>query len=123
MYSRKFKRKIIWNAYYEDLKHWAKMNNVGLPTIPKNSTNNAHMFYLVCENNIQRNKIISHMKDNQIDAVFHYLSLHKSPYFEDKYKGGFLNNSDLYSERLVRLPFYIGMDYRSVINEINKINE
>ena len=109
------KRKEIWCSYYEALKDWAIQNNIKLPFTPDFSSNNAHMFYLTCESESQRNDLILHLKDNNINAVFHYLSLHKSPYYSRKYDSKDLINSDLFSKRLVRLPLYIGMEVISVL--------
>ena len=95
-----------WNYYHNSLKEFANTNEINLPFIPNFATNNAHMFYLVCKNIEQRTEIIKKLKDNDIHAVFHYLSLHKSPFYIDKHDGRTLVNSDYYSECLIRLPMY-----------------
>ena len=100
------KRKHIWNTYHEGLKVWAKNQNISLPFQPKYSTNNAHMFYMVCETLEQRNAIIKRLKEKDILSVFHYLSLHKSPFYKDKYVGQELLKSDKYTNRLIRLPLF-----------------
>ncbi|MCP2029181.1 dTDP-4-amino-4,6-dideoxygalactose transaminase [Flavobacterium sp. HSC-32F16] len=97
-------RKAIWKQYYNDLKE--TRSSFKLPQIPNYATNNAHMFYLVFESLEKRNECISRLKNNQILAVFHYLSLHRSPYYADKYEGEELPWSNHYSDRLLRLPFY-----------------
>ena len=45
------------------------------------------------------------MRENGVLSVFHYLSLNKSPFYKHL-NAGELVNSDLFSERLIRLPFY-----------------
>jgi len=112
-------RRSIWNTYYKNL---AEINSCkfDLPRIPEYSTNNAHMFFLVCKSSEIRDKLIGYLKENHVQAVFHYLSLHKSPYFKNKYKGKKLYYSDLYSDRLVRLPFYNELSYPE-INEITDL--
>jgi dTDP-4-amino-4,6-dideoxygalactose transaminase len=97
-------RKEIWKQYYNGLKDIN--SSFKLPQIPNYATNNAHMFYLVFESLEKRNECISRLKNNQIHAVFHYLSLHRSSYYADKYKGEELFWSNHYSDRLLRLPFY-----------------
>jgi len=104
----------IWNFYYHNLKEWCEDNNIMLPYIPGYATNNAHMFYLVCENPKQRKKLLSHIKEHEVLAVFHYLSLHKSPFFVDKYEGGELPQSDYYSNCLIRLPFYYQLNFEEL---------
>jgi dTDP-4-amino-4,6-dideoxygalactose transaminase len=64
------------------------------------------MFYLVLPSLKKRAAFIQHLKNNGILSVFHYLSLHKSPFYKDKYDGSALPNSDLFSDRLVRLPLF-----------------
>jgi dTDP-4-amino-4,6-dideoxygalactose transaminase len=104
------KRKQIWEKYYNALHDWAVRNGISLPFIPAYATNNGHMFYLVCNSISQRTDLIEYLKKNEIHAVFHYQSLHKSAYFSEKYSGGDLLNSDRYSDCLVRLPFYFELD-------------
>lgn len=115
------KRKAIWQQYYNGLHDWAKNNEVKLPYVPNNATNNAHMFYLVCKNVEQRTEIINRLKANNISAVFHYLSLHKSPYYFDKHDGRELNTSDYYSDCLVRLPMYYELSEKQLKEIIETI--
>lgn len=110
-------RKDHWERYNDGLKDWAKKNNIKLPSIPLFATNNAHMFYLVCNSIEQRSDLINKLKQNDIYAVFHYLSLHKSPFYHEKHDGRELPFSDYYSENLVRLPMY----YELEIEQIDKI--
>ncbi len=100
------KRIKIWETYYNGLKEWGAKNNVRMPFIPSYATNNAHMFYLVCKDLEQRTRIINNLKNDNILAVFHYLSLHDSDFFKNKHDGRMLPYSDYYSDCLVRLPFY-----------------
>jgi dTDP-4-amino-4,6-dideoxygalactose transaminase len=96
----------IWNYYYNELKDWAQNNQVQLPKIPEYASNNAHMFYLVCPNLQFRNLLIDRLKKNDIMAVFHYQSLHKSPYFQKDHDGRELVYSDNLTDTLVRLPLF-----------------
>jgi dTDP-4-amino-4,6-dideoxygalactose transaminase len=100
------RRKEIWNFYYKNFIETSKENNFSLPLIPNFATNNAHMFYLVCNSIKERKNLINYLKENDIYAVFHYLSLHKSPFYKNKYEGSILNNADFYTEHLVRLPLF-----------------
>lgn len=109
------KRKEIWNLYLEKLKGNL---NFKTPLIPDYATNNAHMFYLVCKSIEDRDQLINNLNLNNISAVFHYISLHKSPYFKNQYKGGELINSDTFSNYLVRLPLF----YELTEIDINEIS-
>lgn len=111
----------IWNIYYHNLKEWCKENNIILPYIPEYATNNAHMFYIVCANSAQRKRLLKHIKEHEILAVFHYLSLHKSKFYEGVYEGDPLPESDRYSNCLVRLPFYFELSETQQVTIINSI--
>lgn len=104
------RRKEIWHTYHEELKEWAQKNNVQQPVIPDYATINGHMYYLVCPSVEFRIKLIQHLQEKNIKSVFHYLSLHKSPYYKDKYLGPELPWSDWYSDCLVRLPLFCDLE-------------
>jgi len=108
------KRTSIWEAYREHLSEWAHGNSISLPKIPDYATNNAHMFYLVCENFEQRSNLIQHLKENDILSVFHYLSLHNSQFYKNKHDGRELLLSEFYSERLLRLPLFYELETKKV---------
>jgi dTDP-4-amino-4,6-dideoxygalactose transaminase len=111
------KRKTIWNHYWEGLLPLHKKGLIKLPHLPEYATNNAHMFYLVCNNLVQRTSLIDSLKSENINAVFHYLSLHKSPFYYNKHDGRNLPNSDFYSDTLIRLPMF----YELTENEVERI--
>ena len=120
------KRIKIWNRYYEGLSSFepVSIKKPKLPLVPEYATNNAHMFYLVCDNVDDRTKFIQHLKDKGILSVFHYLSLHKSSYYE-KYstRKSELPNSDMFSDCLVRLPLFYELTNEQVEYIINTIKE
>ena len=120
------KRIKIWNRYYEGLSNFepVSIKKPKLPLVPEYATNNAHMFYLVCDNVDDRTKFIQHLKDKGILSVFHYLSLHKSSYYE-KYstRKSELPNSDMFSDCLVRLPLFYELTNEQVEYIINTIKE
>jgi dTDP-4-amino-4,6-dideoxygalactose transaminase len=115
-------RKEIWNSYYTGLQNWANENQVVLPQIPNYATNNAHMFYLVCPNLAFRDKLIAKLKLDNIHAVFHYQSLHKSPFYHEKHDGRDLVESDRYTDCLVRLPMWVGMEVGILLKTLNRLN-
>ena len=108
------KRKALWNKYFELLSPLAAEGRFRLPDIPDYATNNAHMFYLVCNSLEERSTLIKKLKDNDILAVFHYLSLHSSEYYKDKHDGRPLPECDRYADCLVRLPMYYDLGAEEV---------
>lgn len=108
-------RKKLWQRYYEALSPVAEGGAFSLPFTPSYSTNNAHMFYILCESLAARTRLIAALKERGVHAVFHYLPLHKSPYYADKHDGRELPMCDGYSDRLLRLPMWIGLEIEKVI--------
>lgn len=115
------KRKEHWNRYYEALKPLADKGLFKLPLKPEYATNNAHMFYLVCPSLEERTKLINTLKQNEILAVFHYLSLHSSPYYTEKHDGRVLANCDMFADCLVRLPLFYELSEEYLIKIIETI--
>ncbi len=104
------KRISIWNEYAVGLKGLADMGCFFLPDVPAVSTNNAHMYYLVCNSLQERTKLLAFLKSNDILAVFHYLSLHKSDFYKDRHDGRVLKNADHFTDCLVRLPLFYELE-------------
>lgn len=115
------RRKEIWQIYYNGLEECCRKNGVMLPFIPEYATNNGHMFYLVCTSIDQRTSLIDHLKNDGIHSVFHYLSLHKSPYYRDKYDGRKLVYSDRFTDQLVRLPMFYELTNSDVERIIDSV--
>ena len=113
------KRKLIWNQYHAELSPLEQADRISLPNIPTYASNNAHLYYLVTKTPEEREKLIAHLRANNIYAVFHYLSLHKSPYYKDKHDGRELPNSEKFSDCLIRLPFY----YELQSEEITRVTQ
>jgi len=68
------------------------------------------MFYIICRDYEERTSLIDFLKKKGIHTVFHYLSLHKSQFYKSQYHGENLPNADLYSDCLVRLPFFYELE-------------
>ncbi|MEZ5038618.1 MAG: dTDP-4-amino-4,6-dideoxygalactose transaminase [Saprospiraceae bacterium] len=107
-----------WTAYYKGLTQWSEQSGVRLPSIPAYATNNAHIFYLVCQSLQQRTQLLQYLHENAVHAVFHYLSLHKSNFYQDKHDGRILTQSDRYTDCLLRLPMYYELDATDMISEL-----
>lgn len=108
------KRKLLWNKYQEGLSQLETAGKLKLPFIPEYGSNNAHMFFVVCNSPEDRVGLIKHLREHQIHAVFHYLSLHKSDFYKDKHDGRELPNSDKFSDCLVRLPLFYDLTIENV---------
>ena len=100
------KRLTIWNSFYEKLKPLSEKYPFKLLDLDSAKTNNGHLFALILENLDERTSLIDYMRKEGLMAVFHYLSLHKSPFYFEKHDGRNLENCDKFSDTLLRLPFY-----------------
>ena len=117
-------RKEIWQQYYDGLKHLTVKGYVELPEIPDYATNNGHMFYLVCRTLDERTRLIKYLKEHDILAVFHYLSLHLSDYYKTVEKDiPSLPNCDRFADCLVRLPMFFELSDGEVVQIIKAISD
>ena len=117
-------RLATWNFYNESLKELEDKGCITRPFIPKECTHNAHMYYIKAKDLEERTRLIQFLKENGVQAVFHYVPLHTAPagkkygrfYGEDKY-------TTKESERLLRLPMYYNLnqnDAEQVVKLIKK---
>lgn len=107
-------RKRLWNLYATLLTPLAEKGLITLPSIPAYAEQNGHLFYLVTKSIDERDGLIQHLKLHGIHAVFHYLSLHSSPYYQLQHDGRDLPNSDRYSDCLLRLPLFYELEESQV---------
>jgi dTDP-4-amino-4,6-dideoxygalactose transaminase len=117
------RRKQIWQMYFNLLQPISEKGCISLPYLPLESSNNAHMFYIVCKSMDERTSLIEFLKKNNINAVFHYLSLHSSPFYKSIQGKKDLPNSDEYTDRLLRLPFFYELNDEQLHYITDKIIE
>lgn len=113
-----------WNYYANNLKELEEKGKIEIQYLPEYSKHNAHMFYTKTKNLEERTELIKYLKENGIQAVFHYIPLHTSPAGK---KFGVFHGEDKYttieSERLVRLPMYYELTRKDQDEVISKIKE
>lgn len=117
------KRRDIWSFYNKEFRSLENKGKIRLPIIPDYASNNAHMFYITCNNNQERNNLISFLKSKEINAVFHYLSLHKSEFYLKDNETYDLSHSDHYTDCLIRLPFYFELTTRQKKHIVEMVYE
>ncbi|MGV0983526.1 MAG: dTDP-4-amino-4,6-dideoxygalactose transaminase [Limnohabitans sp.] len=104
-------RLATWQAYQADLLPLENAGRIQLLVVPEGCELNGHMFYLKCRDLEERTAFLAHMKKNDILAVFHYVPLHSAPAGKQFAR---FHGADVFttkeSERLVRLPFWYGME-------------
>ena len=111
-----------WQKYYDGLKELENRGFIELPKIPDGCVQNAHMFYIKVKDLEERTSLLDYLKENDINAVFHYVPLHSS---EAGLKFSLFSKEDIYttkeSDKLIRLPMYFGLDNKDIEKIIYKI--
>lgn len=113
------KRKLLWNTYFDALK---SQINFKTPLLPSYATNNAHMFYIIAKDINHRSQLINMLKENGFHSVFHYISLHSSDYYVSKHDKRVLENSDKFTDCLLRLPLYYELSTQEILKLTCLIN-
>ncbi len=114
-------RKIIWQRYYSNLLPLAEKGLIQIINLPEFATNNGHLFYILTKDKKQRDELLDYLNNNMIQAVFHYLPLHSSPYYSKFHDGRLLHNTDKFADTLLRLPLFYELTLEIVDGICEKI--
>ncbi|MBF0460474.1 MAG: dTDP-4-amino-4,6-dideoxygalactose transaminase [Magnetococcales bacterium] len=99
-----------WDHYHAALAPLEAKGVLRRPVIPEGCQHNAHMYYVLLAPAIDRQAVLSVLKQNGINAVFHYVPLHASPGGRRYGRvSGTLDVTNRQSERLIRLPLWVGL--------------
>lgn len=101
------KRRRAWDFYEENFQTESSL--IERPRVPEYVKHNGHIYYFVFETALQMVSFQERAKEFGIQAHTHYVSLHRSPYFQDKHDGRSLPNADKFADCLIRLPIYSGI--------------
>ena len=104
-------RKALWRRYHEAFADLERAGLARRPIVPPEAAPNAHTYFLILRDGAARSRFIQRLRQDDIYAVFHYVPLHSSPAGR-KYgrASGNMSVTDAVSERLVRLPLWIGLE-------------
>jgi dTDP-4-amino-4,6-dideoxygalactose transaminase len=114
------KRKKIWNFYHQAFQDLENVQQIKRPSIPEASVHNGHIYYLLLNTNDLRDNFIEAMSSQGVQCVFHYVPLHSSKIGKKigRISGDMSITEDIAS-RLVRLPLWLGVDAKRVIECVN----
>ncbi|MBZ4394606.1 dTDP-4-amino-4,6-dideoxygalactose transaminase [Myxococcus sp. AS-1-15] len=104
------RRRALWETYHRELAGWAAAQGVSQPHVPAECEQAYHMYYLLMPSLEVRTRFIQQLRQQGINAVFHYLPLHVSDM--GRTFGGQAGDcpvTESISDRLVRLPFFSTM--------------
>jgi dTDP-4-amino-4,6-dideoxygalactose transaminase len=109
------RRREVWSWYDERFEALEQREGVRRPTLPHGCEHNAHMFYVLVRNLETRTRVLSYLNANGVNAIFHYVPLHSSAAGRRYGRvAGSMRNTDAASERLIRLPLWVGMNQDDV---------
>jgi dTDP-4-amino-4,6-dideoxygalactose transaminase len=105
------RRLALWEKYHARIAGLEQAGRLRRPVIPDYAQHNAHMYYVLAPDAGTRTKLLEHLRAHEIGAIFHYIPLHSSPAGRRYGRtNGELPVTDAVSERLVRLPLWIGLE-------------
>ncbi|WP_431206386.1 DegT/DnrJ/EryC1/StrS family aminotransferase [Bradyrhizobium betae] len=103
-------RLAIWDRYHAMLAPLEQRELLRRPVVPAHCTHNGHLYYVLLPQGTDRDTVIRKLRQAEIQAVFHYVPLHSAPAGMRFGRGhGDLPRTTDLSERLLRLPFWIGL--------------
>lgn len=101
----------IWQHYHDGLAGLEARGWLRRPIIPADCTHNAHMYYVLLPSLDARQEVIRLMREAGVSPVFHYVPLHSSPAGRRFGRvASDMTHTDTLSDRLLRLPLWIGVD-------------
>ena len=101
------RRRRIHQFYHDRLEPLEAEGLLRRPLAPADCESNYHLFYILLPERWIRDDLQTHLNQNGIQAVFHYIPLHCSPIGQTfGYREGDLPVTEALSGRLLRLPLY-----------------
>jgi dTDP-4-amino-4,6-dideoxygalactose transaminase len=112
----------IWHWYNEAFADLERREIIRRPTVLAHCQHNAHMFYVLVSDVAVRTRLLTALNAEGINAVFHYVPLHSSIAGRKFGRShGSMRNTESISERLVRLPLWIGMEQADVDRVVSSV--
>ncbi len=109
------RRRETWDLYHAVFEPMEKAGLLTRPVVPPECIHNAHMYYILVSDVETRARLLFKLKAQGINAIFHYVPLHSSPAGR-KYGRvhGELTVTQSLSDRIVRLPMWVGLSSNDV---------
>ena len=105
------RRSALWRRYHEGFADLEQRGLVRRPVVPRDATANAHCYFLLLPDLARRGKFIEALRRDGVHSVFHYVPLHSSPAGRKFGRAsGSMSVTDSVSDRLARLPLWVGLE-------------
>ena len=109
-----------WQYYHDRLEPLASSGVLVRPFIAEGCRHNAHLYHLLLAPGIDRRKMLDAFKRHNIGAISHYVPLHSSPAgLRYGRAHGSLDVTVKQSERLLRLPLWVGLSEQQQDRVVN----
>lgn len=114
----------MWAHYHAAFESLEQAGLIVRPSLPATCRPNAHLYYLLLPSLALRTQFIERLRALGVYCVFHYVPLHSSPGgLRFGRANGRLGITDELSDRLVRLPMWVGLEQQqaAVIEAIKRV--
>jgi dTDP-4-amino-4,6-dideoxygalactose transaminase len=116
-------RLATWDRYHERLAPLERDGRARRPIVPAHCRHNAHMYYLLVEDQAARDELIRALKAAGVPAYFHNVPLHSSPAGRRLGRAAHdMAVTDSAGARLVRLPLWSGMGEHDVDHVVEVVS-
>jgi len=104
-------RQAVARRYLDALRPLSESGRLRLPVVQDFGSVNWHLFYLLLPTRAERDEILRGLREAGIEASFHFVPLHSSPYAQRHYgyRPADLPVTEDIAQRLIRLPIYPGL--------------
>jgi dTDP-4-amino-4,6-dideoxygalactose transaminase len=117
------RRRRAWEQYHDALAPLEQAGRLRRPVVPSDCEHNAHLYYVLLAEDVDRASFIASLASQGVDAVFHYIPLHSSPAgVRYSRASGELPVTDDIARRLVRLPLWAAMESRHVERVVETVS-
>lgn len=114
----------LWNIYHQSLEVLERKGVLRRPLIPPECQHNAHMFYILVENETVRTVLLEKFRSAGIGAIFHYIPLHDSPAGRRLGRTcGSMTRTQAFASSLIRLPLWIGLTEQEISDVVKVITD
>lgn len=104
------RRRYLWEYYDKQIRPLHEYGHLKLPKKESGNEGNGHIFYVETRDLHERNALMHFLGQHGIQAIFHYLALHQSPFYQKiKPNQAALPNAERFEQTLIRLPLFFDL--------------
>jgi dTDP-4-amino-4,6-dideoxygalactose transaminase len=117
-------RRRLLDLYRSHLLPLEQRGVLRLPAGLNSDGGNSHTMYIITRSLEERTRLVHHLGERQVSAIFHYIPLHTSPMGSRHGRAlGTLPHTLAISRRLLRLPLYNDMRDEELLRVVEGVRE